>query len=157
MNENNIDTLSPEACAGKMFELSGSKFAPDVAAELWPKILQHKWLMSEKLGRDVGLRTACIDFVENIDQAHKEFMAYKQPDLLAEMGAQTVSREIWDTISDSQPPKQLVERRIILPLTEEKLARKHGVIPPKTIIFFGPPGTGKTHFVKAIAGVLSWC
>jgi len=137
VNENNIDTLSPEACAGKMFELSGSKFAPDVAAELWPKILQHKWLMSEKLGRDVGLRTACIDFVENIDQAHKEFMAYKQPDLLAEMGAQTVSREIWDTISDSQPPKQLVERRIILPLTEEKLARKHGVIPPKTIIFFG--------------------
>ncbi|MBW2568169.1 MAG: DUF4032 domain-containing protein, partial [Deltaproteobacteria bacterium] len=51
-----------------MFELSGSKFAPDIAAELWPKILQHKWLMSEKLGRDVGLRTACIDFVENIDQ-----------------------------------------------------------------------------------------
>ncbi|RZB34546.1 MAG: hypothetical protein SRB1_00314 [Desulfobacteraceae bacterium Eth-SRB1] len=156
MNESNTDTLLPEACAGKIFEFSGSKFAPDIAAELWPKILQHKWLMSEKLGRDVGLRTASIDFLGNIDQAHKEFMAYKQPDLLAEMGAQTVGREIWNTISDSQPPKQVVERRIILPLTEEKLARKHGVVSPKTIIFFGPPGTGKTHFVKAIAGVLSW-
>ena len=156
MNNNKTNIPSPEACSTRMFELSGLKFAPDVAAELWPKILQHKWLMSEKLGRDVGLRTACIDFVENIDQAHKEFVAYKQPDILAEMGAQTVSKEIWDTISDSQPPKQVVEHRIILPLTEEKLARKHGVVPPKTIIFFGPPGTGKTHFVKAIAGVLSW-
>jgi transitional endoplasmic reticulum ATPase len=156
VNEQIPEMPPPDVCASKIFEISGSRLDPDIAADLWPKILQHKWLLSEKLGRDVGLRTACIDFLENVEQAHKEYMNYKRKDILNEMGAQTISREIWDTISDSQPPKQLVQRKIILPLTEENLSKKHGVIPPKTIIFFGPPGTGKTHFIKAIAGVLSW-
>jgi transitional endoplasmic reticulum ATPase len=156
MNISFPETPSPEECVSTIFEISGTKFDPEIATDIWAKILQHKWLMSEKLGRDVGLRTACIDFLENMDQALKEYMDYERQDILSEMGAQTISREIWDTISDSQPPKQLVQRRIILPLTEGSLSKKHGVIPPKTIIFFGPPGTGKTHFVKAIAGVLSW-
>jgi len=156
MSSNVIENPLPEICASKIFEISGMKFQPDIAADLWDKILQHKWLMSEKLGRDVGLRTACIDFLENMDQALREYIDYRRKDILAEMAAQRISREIWDTISDSQPPKQLVQRRIILPLTENNLSKKHGVTPPKTIIFFGPPGTGKTHFVKAIAGILSW-
>jgi len=156
MNETIQETPSPQVCAAKIFEISGAQLDPDVAAGLWPKILQHKWLMSEKHGRDVGLRTACIDFVEHSEQAIKEYADYGRRDVLVEMGAQAIGREIWDTISDSQPPKQLIQRRIILPLTERELSIKHGVIPPKTIIFFGPPGTGKTHFVKAIAGVLSW-
>jgi SpoVK/Ycf46/Vps4 family AAA+-type ATPase len=156
VSDPSLQDMTPEMCAGKIFEISGEKFTPDIAAELWPKILQHKWLLSEKLRRDVGLRTACIDYIDNMEQAHKEFMTYQRKDILAEMGAQTISREVWDTISDSQPPKKLVQRKIILPLTEKNLSEKHGVVPPKTIIFFGPPGTGKTHFVKAIAGILSW-
>lgn len=156
MNDKLLEEMSPDICAGKIFEISGEKFAPEIAAGLWPKILQHKWLLSEKLRRDVGLRTACIDYIDNMEQAQREFMAYQRKDILAEMGAQTISRDVWDTISDSQPPKKLVQQKIILPLTEKSLSTKHGVVPPKTIIFFGPPGTGKTHFVKAIAGILSW-
>jgi SpoVK/Ycf46/Vps4 family AAA+-type ATPase len=156
MTENLAEALSPEECASKIFELSGVKFEAEIAQDLWDKILQHKWLLSEKVGRDVGFRTACIDFLENTEQAVAEYTTYKRRDILNEMGAQAIGREVWDTIADSQPPKQLVQRRIILPLTREDLSRKHGVTPPKTIIFFGPPGTGKTHFVRAIAGVLSW-
>ena len=64
MSEAVLETPSPDVCASTIFEISGAKFDPYIAVDLWPKILQHKWLMSEKLGRDVGLRTACIDFIE---------------------------------------------------------------------------------------------
>lgn len=143
MSDSSLQDMSPEMCAGKIFEITGEKFTPEIAAELWPKILQHKWLLSEKLRRDVGLRTACIDYIDNMEQARKEFMSYQRKDILAEMGAQTISRDVWDTISDSQPPKKLVQRKIILPLTEKGLSLKHGVVPPKTIIFFGPPEPGR--------------
>jgi hypothetical protein len=38
------------------------------ARALWPRILEHKWFLSERLGRDVGLRVAAIDYLENIER-----------------------------------------------------------------------------------------
>ena len=106
MTEDFTETLTPELCAGKIFEISGTKFDPEAAADLWPRILQHKWLLSEKVGRDVGLRVACIDFLENMEQAREEYLAYKRRDILNEMGAQTISKELWDMISDSSLPSR---------------------------------------------------
>lgn len=150
------DIPNADECSARIFELSGYRFSPEEAGELWVQILQHKWFLSEKLGRDVGIKVSCIDFIENWESKGRELREAESTRILKDLGATKTDPSVWQTISDSQPPKQLVEKRIILPLTEVELARKHGVIPPKAIIFFGPPGTGKTHFVRGIAGILDW-
>src|SRR5215813_10219759 len=46
--------------------LAGIEMSGDEAAFFWPRILDHKWYMSERLGRDVGLRVAAVDYFENV-------------------------------------------------------------------------------------------
>ena len=36
------------------------------ARQAWSSILEHKWYLGERLNRDVGLRTAAVDYLENI-------------------------------------------------------------------------------------------
>jgi uncharacterized protein DUF4032 len=47
-------------------ELAGAKLRPAEARAEWPRVLEHKWFMSERLGRDVGLRVAALDYFENV-------------------------------------------------------------------------------------------
>ena len=154
--ENITDIPTPEACASLIFDCCGRKVEPQGAEVLWKKILQHKWVLSEKLGRDAGTKVACLDFLQNIEPTDQKAHDSEKIQFLKKLGAMMVDQTIWKTISESQPPKKIVKNRIILPFTAADLARKHGVMPPRALIFFGPPGTGKTHFVRAIAGALQW-
>jgi hypothetical protein len=47
-------------------KLTGIEITAAEAQSIWPRILDHKWYISERLGRDVGLRVAAIDYFENI-------------------------------------------------------------------------------------------
>jgi hypothetical protein len=42
MNNTTQQILSPEESTSRIFELSGAKFEPDIATDLWPKIMKHK-------------------------------------------------------------------------------------------------------------------
>lgn len=44
---------------------TGTSISENEAKALLRKIADHKWLVSEKLDRDVGFHVAAIDFVEN--------------------------------------------------------------------------------------------
>ena len=62
MNDNEHEMPSPEECTSRIFELSGTRFDPEIAAALWLQILDHKWLLSEMVGRDVGFSSFALIF-----------------------------------------------------------------------------------------------
>lgn len=76
--------------------------------------------------------------------------------VLRELGGRVLPRGGWSKIGGMQREKDILERRLVLPLASPELAESYGVVPPRAIVLFGPPGTGKTTFAKAIASRLEW-
>lgn len=54
-----------EHLARDFVQRHGAPAAP-VEAALWDDVMRHKWLLSERAGRDVGLRVAALDYIENV-------------------------------------------------------------------------------------------
>ena len=86
----------------------------------------------------------------------KLIQAVAPPSTLAELNGRMIEPTLWDSLGGMDDVKEIIERRVILPLAESDLADRHGVTPPKAIVLFGPPGTGKTTFAKGIASRLGW-
>jgi N-acetylglutamate synthase-like GNAT family acetyltransferase len=79
-----------------------------------------------------------------------------QADLLTELGGHLLPGRLWDDLAGMRREKELIERRVVAPLDRPEAAARHGVEPPRAIILFGPPGTGKTSFARGIASRLGW-
>lgn len=78
------------------------------------------------------------------------------PTALAELGGRMIEPGLWDQLKGMDQPKEIIEKRVILPLEKPDLAIRHAVAPPRAVVLFGPPGTGKTTFAKGIASRLGW-
>ena len=128
----------------------------------------------ERRLRTLGVRRICALLgdgatgaaaFENSGYARRDGLAYyelleqlrpDQANLLAELGGRLLPPGLWSELAGMEAEKQIIERRIIDPLAHPEIAERHGVRPPKAVVLFGPPGTGKTTFAKGISSRLGW-
>lgn len=64
-----------------LMALTHKFLAPEEAQALWQELLAHKYFLSEKLGRNVGVRVAVLDFFDNFKGWARDLRLLPEKDL----------------------------------------------------------------------------
>ncbi|HEX8138113.1 MAG TPA: DUF4032 domain-containing protein [Pyrinomonadaceae bacterium] len=82
-------------------EMAGVRLSAREAREVMPSIQNHKWYISERVGRDVGLRVAAIDYFDNIykpraaERAGSGTLTQKLKNVAKDLGALYLAHQSW--------------------------------------------------------------
>ncbi|AJC60921.1 ATPase central domain-containing protein [Streptomyces sp. 769] len=114
-------------------------------------VLPEEDLLGEGLLNAGYTRQPAVAYFEKVEPHHGPAAS-----LLDDLGGRFLPSDLWAKVAGMEAEKDLIERRVVLPLAEPERAARHGVRPPRAIALFGPPGTGKTTFARGIAARLGW-
>ena len=67
----------------------------------------------------------------------------------------TVPKTKWEDIGGLEETKKLLQEMILYPIEHPDKYEKFGMKPSKGVLFYGPPGCGKTMMAKAVANECS--
>jgi len=86
----------------------------------------------------------------------RESYGASEAQIIHDLGGRLIPSSDWTRLSGGEGTHSLIERAIVLPLANPRVAERVGLRPPGAAILFGPPGTGKTSIARGIAGKLGW-
>jgi hypothetical protein len=78
-----------------LYRLAGVNLSAEEAWAAMPRIEHHKWYVSERLGRDVGLRVAAVDYFENIYETRARARTRKLNRLVKELAGVYLTHLTW--------------------------------------------------------------
>ncbi len=81
-------------------------------------------------------------------------LSAKDPDI--SYNPTTHSDELWLNFPGMRELKTLLQNEVINPIKNPDLYKKYKILPPNGLMFYGPPGCGKTFIARKLAKVLGY-
>lgn len=102
---------------------------------------------------DLEKDTIPLEVLRDLKVEEEDFYgAFKeiQPSLLRQIAVE-IPTVRWDDIGGLEEEKRLLREAVEIPLKDPDLFDEMGIRPPRGILLYGPPGSGKTMLAKAVA------
>jgi transitional endoplasmic reticulum ATPase len=103
---------------------------------------------------DVEEETIDVDVLNSLRVCNdhlKHAMEVTKPSALRETGLVEVPKVSWEDIGGLEDVKQELQETVQYPVEHPEMFEMFGMSPSRGVLFYGPPGCGKTMLAKAIA------